>query len=177
MKKILILLFCALCAMAYELPIEVKSVVNFDSRDTTTNYRLPNNSKPLEYDIDLTSRIDNSDFKFSGKIKIKFEVLEKTRSITLHKHHKLEITKVVFHNKSENDAENDDQQEEPVYDKVTEFLTLKSAFDMEPKKQYTVEIDYTGELNTDQVGFYRSFYENDKKEKVSVLIFIGKYNF
>jgi hypothetical protein len=48
------------------------------------NYRLPNDSLPLHYDLLLTTDIHRSDFTFSGRVKIHVKILAATQTVTLH---------------------------------------------------------------------------------------------
>lgn len=58
-------------------------VVNV-AENTELNYRLPNNSIPLRYEILIKSDIDKGLFNFDGKIRITVRIIEATKFITLH---------------------------------------------------------------------------------------------
>lgn len=57
---------------------------NLHTRDLEMSYRLPNNSRPIKYDIHLTTDIDKGLFNYTGHVKIHLEIIGMTQSITLH---------------------------------------------------------------------------------------------
>lgn len=161
-SKFSILVFLVVSALAIEPPLEERSVSINESPEINNNYRLPNNTRPMEYVISLHSRIDKGEFDFSGKVKIKLLATEKTRSITLHNRDS-KIDKVELR-----DEKQKIDVSEPTYDKETEKLTIESKIDLEVNKVYTLEISYKGELRNDYVGFYRSSYKNKDGAEVFV---------
>lgn len=163
-RNLFVLLFCmAASAMAIGPPFEMRSVADFKPRDLNLKYRLPTKTRPLEYNIQLQTRIDQGQFGFYGTVVIKIEAVEKTREISLH-YRQLLIESVVLKS-----AEQTIDTFYPEYDKVTEILTLRTKnTDLEPKKEYVLSIKYQGELRKDQGGFYRSSYLNNEGKRVYV---------
>ncbi|KAG5684365.1 hypothetical protein PVAND_013600 [Polypedilum vanderplanki] len=49
------------------------------------NYRLPNDTFPLSYDLSLTNYIHESNFTFNGNVKIHIKIKEETQTVTLHR--------------------------------------------------------------------------------------------
>lgn len=145
-------------------PIDHNYINTFDTNLDNVNYRLPNNTKPLEYDIQLETYLEKKDnFTFNGTVTITFKVVEKgTKEITIHAR-QLTITgtpKLILGGANF-------ELEQYKYDKTTEFLTfpLKDNSLLE-NGVYTLTLSYTGELRTDMGGFYRSSYVNENNEKV-----------
>lgn len=152
---LLIVFFCL--TNAQEIPYELTSVEDFDLPDAAIDYRLPNNTKPLEYNISLYTRVDLKVFQFAGIVKIKILVVEKSRIISLQQR-ELVIRFAELRNAT---AKIDIL---PLgYDNRTELLNVVTEkVDLQPGEVYTLTISYTGVLNFDEVGFRREFYLNAK---------------
>ncbi|XP_058836977.1 uncharacterized protein LOC131693281 [Topomyia yanbarensis] len=131
------------------------------------NYRLPNNSYPLRYDLELTTYIheDGSDrqFRFDGRVKMQIFVKdERNSTITVH-YRLITITHVklwsFFGNGTENVLLNDNSSF--TLDPVREFVTVTPP-GVDLKGTYFLEFEYNGELREDNAGFYRSSYVDDE---------------
>lgn len=127
------------------------------------NYRLPQNIKPLHYDVELTTRLD-PDFNFNGNVKINIQVLENnTKSITLH-HRSLRP-----HEQSvkllEVESQNDVKVSKITYDKVLEFYVIELETELKKDKKYDLSIAFEGDLDKNMDGFYRSSYKKGDKEE------------
>jgi len=46
--------------------------------------KLPNNTRPIHYDLSLRTNVHNGDVAYSGNVKIEIEILEETEEITFH---------------------------------------------------------------------------------------------
>ncbi|XP_050068660.1 aminopeptidase N-like [Anopheles maculipalpis] len=132
------------------------------------NYRLPNQTYPLKYNIELTTRIHDDTigedrFRFEGKVTIQLIATDDhngvTDTITLN-YRQIDITHVKLWNLIQNQWENvilDDSNSFTV-DPVREFLTIQSPQPL--NGTYFLEIKYNGTLREDNGGFYRSSYRN-----------------
>lgn len=115
--------------------------------------RLPKTSKPISYDLTLTTNVHNGEREFSGLVKIVIEIVEATDFITLH-NRGLTIESVKLKNAAE--AELDISFSE---DKPKEFLIIESLTrPLDVGSRFTVEISYKGFLQGGTNGFYRSSY-------------------
>ena len=77
------------------LPLSLPS----DERNSL-NYRLPNNSLPLHYDMHIETDIHEGSDKFKGKVKINVKILETTDVITMHfRNDTMSIHSVDYYNK------------------------------------------------------------------------------
>lgn len=158
-----------LIALADELIAEnsfpiTKRVENVEVRqDDGRRYRLPNDTVPETYDITLTTRIDNANFTFDGKVQIGILARESTQRITLH-HRQLTIISVQLFTLTT------PQQELAVgafsYDPVVEFLEIPVPGGLTAGSRYLLSIEYLGTLREDNYGFYRSSYRNDNGEQI-----------
>ncbi|XP_023949404.1 aminopeptidase N [Bicyclus anynana] len=149
-----------------------KSVTLFESttntiETTTSDYdnsvkdvRLPTNIKPNKYFLKLTPYIFEGNFTFDGEVSIIITVKNLTNTVTFHgvelSFHKIELFKKV------------DGKEVKIVrkteDVARQFHILRTAEDLIAGQQYVLNITFTGILNDNLHGFYRSMYE-EKKEK------------
>lgn len=125
-------------------------------------YRLPNNTKPVYYDIKLETAIHEGNFTFTGYVDIQIKVIEETDVITLH-YRQLTISDVQLWD--------EDAMTSPAYDYFTtredqEFLDINLSETLKPGETYHVVIDYVGTLRNDDAGFYTSSYINEAGKEV-----------
>lgn len=154
------LLLCAAVTVHGHRPIDGNFINAFDASGTNgVSYRLPNNTKPEEYAIELRTNIDKKEFNFTGKVTIKLRALESTKNITLHQR---QLTIGEHWLQAENGKPINVGQWN--YDKTTEFLVIPVTDGLEKDQRYALTIAYTGELRADMGGFYRSSYVNSKNE-------------
>jgi aminopeptidase N len=133
------------------------STTSDDLKQDAISYRLPNNTLPLRYDIEINTRIDEAIFNFFGKVKIRLQVLNQSRDITLHAK-QLSIVSVELRNSGGVTV----AIQTPSVDPVTNFLTIVLVSEqLMAGQEYTVDIQYSGILRTDNLGFYRSSYVNE----------------
>lgn len=158
-----LLIFLAGVAIAVAVkPISERSaqVVQAFQDPSNVSYRLPNNTRPISYDVHLTTNIHlQTDFNFTGKVAIRFVVLEASRTITLHQR-QLTIgtaSLILFFNPNSIIELNPFD-----YDPSNEFLTFTlSSDELVVGREYILTIEYSGVLRTDENGFYRSSYLAD----------------
>jgi aminopeptidase N len=129
----------------------IAAPVQFDDEDGS--FRLPKSSWPLSYDLTLTTNVHAGTRGFTGKVIIAVEIREATDFITLH-NRGLTINSVKLISSSENELE---IQTNP--DVTKEFLIIESLVTpLQAGARVTVEIEFTGLLQTGTSGFYRSSY-------------------
>lgn len=137
----------------------------------TTNYRLPANIIPSSYWIKLKPHInESSDFPFEGQVRIIAEVTRETRNIVLHSSglsiHKVDILRknvpLIITNMS--------------VDEKYDFFTIKLVQDLRLWDIVTIEIHYTGHLNEEMRGFYRSSYKDNDGKTRYVFSFLQIFN-
>ncbi|XP_076637043.1 uncharacterized protein LOC143349583 [Colletes latitarsis] len=113
-------------------------------------YRLPENIIPLEYLIDVTPHIKT--FTFDGEVTIRAQVTTETNEIVLHsseiKHDKITVSlqgkMLNINNKNTTEK----------YD----LLTIVLSEQLKSGSEITITIKYSGFLNEEMRGFYRSSY-------------------
>ncbi len=114
------------------------------------NVRLSKKIVPIEYDIELKPDLQN--FTFSGIEHIYLNILENTKSLTLHSK-EIEIVT----------AKIDDQFTKISYDTKSETATFTFKNSI-AKGKHKLNIVFTGILNDKMRGFYKSTFVLDGKE-------------
>lgn len=163
--KVLVIL-SGLVAIAMSIPMPFREEVpsdeivpfapytdDVDGKD----YRLPNNTKPIRYDVSLSTDVHRGQTEFVGTVKIRVEALENTNDITIHYRQLTIETIEVFENA--NDATGLIPSTS-IYVDDLEFLTITVERQLLATRQYLVVITYHGLLRDDNMGFYRSSYKD-----------------
>lgn len=129
--------------------------------DIEETYRLPNNTRPNTYYIELRTWIHEENFSFQGYVEIAVRVLETSNRIVLHQR-QLNITYYEISDLNEYLFNTS-----MTYDPVREFLIFEvSDENLDAESIYWLRISYVGTLRSDNGGFYRSSYVNDDGERV-----------
>lgn len=130
-------------------------------------YRLPNDTYPLRYDLELTTYIHLEDeepeegetiaqkFRFDGKVTIEVSIRNATDMITVHSRG-LSITSSSLVEKETEDTVDYEIETQTEFD----FLTFKTEEMLVEGKVYILEISFFGELGRFS-GFYRSSYTDE----------------
>ncbi|KAH3672366.1 hypothetical protein WICMUC_004277 [Wickerhamomyces mucosus] len=114
---------------------------------------LPKNVKPLRYDLTLEPNFET--FKFEGEVKIDLEVKEDSNQITVNSL-EIDIHSVEAAGQRANTIEFDE-------DKQTALFTFENKF--AKGTEIALDIKFTGTLNDNMAGFYRSSYEHEGQTK------------
>ncbi|KAK1760223.1 mitochondrial aminopeptidase 2 [Echria macrotheca] len=117
---------------------------------------LPDNFKPVHYDLVIRD-LDFPTWSYKGTVRIDGHIVKPTSSIVLNTLElKLVDAKVVIsQNKSDQswDATGFDE------DKNSQRSTIKFPAELPESQKASLTINFTGELNHDMAGFYRSQYK------------------
>jgi len=132
-------------------------------QEVPDDYRLPENIVPIQYHIELEPFIDiqtpsNKNFTFMGKSEIDIKVKKETSTITLHAKN-MTFTK---HELEYRDAKNNPMKikinsTKPDLEKDFQIFTLNTPLKINMKNVKLI-LEYTGEINNQPHGFYRSSY-------------------
>ncbi|KAH3680603.1 hypothetical protein WICPIJ_008223 [Wickerhamomyces pijperi] len=114
---------------------------------------LPKNVTPLKYDLTLDPNFET--FKFKGDVKIELKVNEDTNTITVNTL-EIDIHSAKVAEQSSTDIEFDQE-------KQTATFYFKDTFAKD--STITLEINFTGTLNDNMAGFYRSSYQHEGQTK------------
>lgn len=128
------------------------------------SYLLPKTSKPINYNIELSTQIDEKIFMFQGRVEIEIEILEFTSNIVLHSFNlTIEDTKLTKNDRLTPVELLGDHK----YDGLRNFLIIETVDEaLIPGEIYFLTIRYNGELRDDEAGFYRSSYSDDNGDTV-----------
>lgn len=94
-------------------------------------------------------------FKFDGNVKIDLDVLEESNTITLH------TLEIEIHSAKIGDS----KAINTTFDEAKQTVTFTFKDDFKKGSTVTIDIDFTGILNDNMAGFYKSTYEEDGKTK------------
>lgn len=153
-------------ALAGSFPLETE-VEEFRIAEvaTATSYRLPNNTRPIRYDISFTTHVHNAGQRdFTGVVRIRIEVLETSSSITIHQRH-LTIARVDLFSGATPPVpvqENIPFTENP----AREFVIIPTVAPMQAGQQFVLQVTYSGLLRDFDQGLYRSSYMNSLNQTV-----------
>jgi len=121
--------------------------------------RLPLDLEPTRYEVHLQPYLEDSDapknFTFDGTVTVHLNVLNPTKVIKLH------INEMTIDDSSISLV---DDKDAPVptgqwnHDEARQFFELPVSTELTQGVTYKLTISYTGILNDDLVGFYRSSY-------------------
>lgn len=144
--------------------------------DEITSFRLPNDTVPLHYSIDITTKIHEDIFDFNGTVSVEVLVINATNKIVLHSKD-LEIVGL-----SLVDIENKVQLDNVVYKLLDHYSMLvvysasndvlvdDDAFLLNAGKKYLLSIEYTGHMNNVNnnltFGIYADKYKNAANKTV-----------
>lgn len=129
--------------------------------DGSVSYRLPNNTRPLHYDIFISTGIHIPEFEFHGVVSIRFVVLETSQRIVLNCK-QLTIFSVNLFDANDQLLQVQDFSLIP----PQEFLVINPQIQLVEGLQYRVQINYTGTLRTDDYGFFRSSYIHESGREI-----------
>lgn len=141
------------------IPITEKPNTLINDYEENKSYRLPNNSYPTTYNIEITW-IDEENFTFDGKVLIENVMRFDTNTIVLHKL-QTDIKTVTLKKLPDGQTINAHYD----YSNITDFLTITNNVIMEKDSVYVVEITYRGVLRSGNRGFFRQSYLMPNGEK------------
>ena len=133
------------------------------------NYRLPSNIAPYWYELEIRPFLADSNFTFSGRVRIHFTCLEETRSLRLHSK---ELNVTSFSLIDTNDTVS--LLDEYDLDDDTDFLTFHANDTFKENSNYSVNIEFRGVILNRLYGFYRSSYLN-KAENITYFLATTKF--
>lgn len=140
------------CGPTLKKSAEVKNVK--ETKDLSL--RLPKTSKPITYEVNLKTGVHNGSRAFEGSVVITLVIVEATDTVIIHSK-RLTIKDLVL-------LDSSDKEVALTYIEVPtrDFINIEIIRRiLNPNEQYTLKISYTGFLNGETSGFYRSSYQLD----------------
>lgn len=138
---------------------EFVSVESYRDDIDGKDYRLPNNTTPLRYDVSLTTNVHLGEPEFTGVVRIRIEALENTQTITL-QYRQLTIETIAVYSNPDNANPTLITGTTYAFVEDLEFLVITTPIGLALGQQYRVDITYRGLLRDDNMGFYRSSYKD-----------------
>lgn len=138
----------------FEVQDDDNLVIPFADPIDGIEYRLPNNTLPLHYDIYLSTDIHIPFFSFDGIVTIKILALNDTPDITIH-FRQLVILSIEL---LASDGTLIQSNVNYLQDEVREFLIIRPQNSLIKDQTYHVKIAYLGTLRNDDAGFYLGSY-------------------
>uniref|UniRef100_A0A2A4J2H3 Aminopeptidase n=1 Tax=Heliothis virescens TaxID=7102 RepID=A0A2A4J2H3_HELVI len=126
-----------------------------------TNLWLPKHVKPERYFLNITPYIYEGNFTFDGEVTIFLTIVEETKELTFHGV-ELTIHEIKIH---EIDDDHLIYIVRHLEDAPRNFHILTLGSSLLVGKQYVMSVRYTGLLNDNLHGFYRSSYEEKGVKK------------
>lgn len=146
--------------------VKIIDWIKKNTDENTVDYRLPQNLIPKSYEIYLTPKL-HPDFVFDGKVIIEAHVAHETDKIVLHAD-QLNIAQdnVTVVSYTDNSISYDILNLKSInYNKKYHFFTILLNDTIKKDFNVIVNITYSGILNTEMKGFYRSWYKTEEGEK------------
>lgn len=125
----------------------------------SSNYRLPMLIKPIFYDIHLKPYFEDKNFTFEGKVKIVMKVVNVTSRIILNAND-LKFEEIKIFNKSGEEMIISSH----TLNTTTEKLSIYLKHFVKANTELSVIFKYSGILNDNLRGFYRSSYTDDNNQ-------------
>ncbi|XP_064551050.1 aminopeptidase Ey-like [Drosophila montana] len=134
--------------------------------ESSYNYfRLPTALRPRKYVLRVLTHLeDPENLRFEGSVKIKFEVMENTRNITLHaKNLTINQSQITLRDTSIDNRKNCIASTE--VNTAHDFYVMRMCDELNAGEIYELTMPFSGELNRQLEGYYRSSYTEPDTNK------------
>lgn len=136
--------------LKYQLIFIVIFVVKFAQSE---EFLLPNTTRPLRYELMITTSVPDASEQFTGVISISIEVLEDTNEIFLNSRHQ-EINECKLYDDNGIEIEEGITCERENED----VIVINSAQKLIEGSKYELQLSYQGSLQITSEGFFGSEY-------------------
>ncbi|KAK4185428.1 putative aminopeptidase [Podospora australis] len=117
---------------------------------------LPDNFKPVHYDLVITD-LDFASWSYKGTVRIDGEITKPTTEIVLNTLELKLLSSLITVSQSKNDQAWESTQFQE--DTASQRSTITFPEELPVSSKATLSIEFTGQLNHDMAGFYRSQYK------------------
>lgn len=130
----------------------------------TPKYRLPVNIQPKHYKLQVLTHIDDDrGFEFSGKVFITLKAIEKSRNVTLHsKDLEIDEKNIIINTIDNVKSDGPFKVDKTEVNERHDYYIMHLSNSLQVNQEYILEIPFSGELNKNLYGYYRSSYLNKK---------------
>jgi hypothetical protein len=141
----------------------INDVGSYQETEEPRTYRLPNDTRPEVYLINLNfGEFHEDDLSFTGNVKISIRVIEQTDTIILHSSvDDVSETSLVT-------EENAQLFHTITYDENREFMIVKTS-QLSKGSLVRLTVNYRGTIGTSISGIYRGSYLNSANERRCLL--------
>lgn len=130
-------------------------------------YRLPTTTRPRHYEVSLTPYFDivpvnTRAFSFNGEVTIYISpTVANVNEIVMH------CNDLTIHSLSVLDGNSEIAVpgQTPTCEMPYSFLRIRTSTNLQLNREYVVKMTFTGNLQTNMRGFYRSWYNDDTGRK------------
>ncbi|XP_058178358.1 aminopeptidase N-like [Anopheles ziemanni] len=130
----------------------------------SSQYRLPNETTPESYVLELHSNIHQRDFTYTGTVTVQILVLQATRSIVLNSRG-VGIVSVSVHNANQNVVPIEAIDVDP----ERELLTIRTNVEFAQGARLQLTIRFENVLRDDVSGFFRASYYAEGVERFAAI--------
>lgn len=152
--------------------IAISNMSDVELYQESATYRLPNNTKPEAYFINLSiGDFHENDMTFIGNVLITIRVMEDTDIITLHSSVNVSAISLTMTNNVSV------LYDEPTFEEDKEFMIIKTKEILKQGTLVRLNVDYYGVIGTAVRGVYRGSYRSQKNERrFGLLVFTFYFN-
>lgn len=129
--------------------------------NNSNDFRLPNNTIPRHYKLNLNPHLPPENFTFDGEVEISLEIVEGTNNLTLHARN---LTILVDATTLNGDKETI-LPDKHIIDDERDFLILTFSKELLPGN-YKLNLKFHGVISNSDAGLFKNSYKNDQNETV-----------
>lgn len=162
-KLLILFVFLSVDAQRFKLNqsaregVEILDVKAY--QDATVGYRLPNDTRPESYTLNLNfGDFHDGDMSFTGNVAILIHVVEPTDRITLHSSVQNVVTSL-------RTASNAEISHTVSFEPDQEFLIIKTEEVLAKNTNVQLTVSYQGTIVTSINGIYRGSYQHDSERR------------
>ncbi|XP_043477883.1 thyrotropin-releasing hormone-degrading ectoenzyme-like [Leptopilina heterotoma] len=132
--------------------------------NNSNDYRLPNNTIPRHYKLNINPHLPPENFTFDGEVEISLEIVEGTKNLTLHASN---LT-IVVDETTLNGYKETILPDKHIIDDERDFIILTFSKELLPGN-YTLHLRFHGVIRNSDAGLFKNSYKNDQNETVHLI--------
>jgi aminopeptidase N len=151
--KVNFLIFLSVAAVCAAAPDKRSDGNELDSGESRREFRLPNNTMPLRYNLRIVTNIHTGSSLYNGILDVRVKVLETSNTITLHSRNHI-ITQILISSNRTTIESNPRFSTES----DTELLTITTRQQLQQGDEVNLMILFTALMDTVSFGFIQNSY-------------------